>query len=211
MRLDHLRKEYRAGALLESRAPADPLQLFATWFDRAVAQGGPDRNAMTLATADGRGRPDARTVLLKSFDARGFVFATNYQSRKGREIEANPFATLLFYFPALEQQIRIEGRIARVSAAESDEIFMARPRGSRIGAMASPQSRVIANRKVVESRVAALEKKLASVEITRPAHWGGYRVKPRVIEFWQGRENRLHDRLRYTKTPRGWTRVRLAP
>jgi pyridoxamine 5'-phosphate oxidase len=166
---------------------------------------------MTLATADGRGRPDARTVLLKSFDARGFVFATNYESRKGREIEANPYATLLFYFPALEQQIRIEGRIARVSAAESDEIFMARPRGSRIGAMASPQSRVIASRKVVENRVAALEKELASVEITRPAHWGGYRVKPRVIEFWQGRENRLHDRLRYTKTPRGWTRVRLAP
>ena len=211
MRLDHLRKEYRAGALLESRAPADPLTLFAKWFTRALALGGPDRNAMTLATADGRGRPDARMVLLKSYDARGFVFATNFKSRKGRELTANPYATLLFYFPALEQQIRIEGRVDRVTPQESDEIFLARPRGSRIGAMASPQSRVIASRKAIEARVAALEKRHAGRKVTRPAHWGGYRVKPQAIEFWQGRENRLHDRLRYTRTARGWARVRLAP
>lgn len=211
MRLTRLRKEYTAGALLESRAPADPLILFAKWFARAVALGGPDRNAMTLATADRRGRPDARTVLLKSYDEHGFVFATNYQSRKARELDANPWATLLFYFPALEQQIRIEGKVARVSAAESDTIFGERPRGSRIGALASPQSRVIASRAVLEARVVALEKRFAHREVLRPEHWGGYRVQPLTIEFWQGRASRLHDRLRYTKRARGWKRERLAP
>lgn len=205
------RKEYRLGALLETRAPADPFALFARWYARVLALGGPDRNAVALATADARGRPAARTVLLKHWDARGFVFATHYRSRKGRELAANPYAALLFYWPAFERQVRVEGRVVPVTAADSDALFLARPRGSRLGSMASTQSRVVPDRATLERALARLTQRTAGRDVLRPAHWGGYRVIPSRLEFWQGRPNRLHDRLRYRRAGRRWIRERLAP
>jgi pyridoxamine 5'-phosphate oxidase len=168
-------------------------------------------NAMIVATATTDGRTSARTVLLKGYDERGFVFYTNYEGRKARELEANPMCALLFYWGELERQVRIEGRASRLSGEESDAYFLSRPRGSRIGAWASQQSRSVEDRSVLEERVRALEREYEGREIPRPPFWGGYRVEPEVIEFWQGRENRLHDRLVYRRDGEGWKIERLQP
>ncbi len=198
--------------LSEADLAPDPFAQFQAWFDTALAAGLPEPNAMTLATATPDGRPSARMVLIKGVDSRGFVFYTNYESRKGRELEANPWAALVFYWPELERQIRIEGRVERVAAEESDAYFASRPLGSRLGAWASPQSQVIPGRDVLEARLRDLEARFASGDVPRPPHWGGYRVVPEAVEFWQGRPSRLHDRLRYTRQADGrWAIERLAP
>jgi pyridoxamine 5'-phosphate oxidase len=206
-----LRREYRRGELLESQALADPLEEFALWFADAQKAGEIEPNAMTLATADPRGAPSARIVLLKEFDARGFVFYTNYTSRKGEQLAANPHAALVFFWPKLERQVRIEGRVRRVTPRESDTYFQVRPRLSRIGAWASPQSRVIASREELERRDAEMIKQFGDGPVPRPEVWGGYRLVPRRIEFWQGRPCRLHDRLDYLRQRGKWTIRRLAP
>lgn len=212
MSLATLRKEYGNKPLLESRAPADPFVLFQRWMKRAAAtEGLLEPTAMSLATVDGRGRPSVRLVLLKGLDAKGFQFFTNYTSRKAREIEGQRHAALALWWPPLERQVRIEGTIERVSEADSDAYFAMRPRAARIGAWASPQSRVIADRATLERRLAQATERFEGRDVPRPAHWGGYRVVPRVIEFWQGRYSRLHDRLRYTRRGRLWVRERLAP
>jgi pyridoxamine 5'-phosphate oxidase len=209
--ISDLRKEYTLHGLSEAEADPDPIGQFARWFDQAVAAGLVEPNAMTLATVGADGQPSARVVLLKSFDVRGFVFYTNYLSRKGRELESHPRAALVFYWPDLERQVRIEGVAARVSAADSDAYFNSRPPGSRIGAWASPQSSVIDGRESLEREVQRLTQAFGDGPITRPPHWGGYRVAPAVIEFWQGRPSRLHDRLRYRRESGRWIIERLAP
>jgi pyridoxamine 5'-phosphate oxidase len=199
-------------SLSESDARRDPFEQFHVWMDEAVASGMPIPDAMTLATATTAGAPSARQVLLRGLDRRGFVFFTNYQSRKSKELQANPNAALLFYWPALERQVRIEGSVERVTAQESDAYFRTRPRGSRLSAWASPQSEVIANRELLERRMEQLQKRYPTDVVPRPPYWGGYRVRPTSIEFWQGGEDRLHDRLRYTLKPDGsWHIERLAP
>ena len=212
MSLATLRKEYGNKPLLESRAPADPFALFQRWMKvAATTEGLLEPTAMSLATVDRRGHPSVRLVLLKGVDARGFQFFTNYSSRKARELDARRHAALAIWWPPLERQVRIEGRIERLSEAESDAYFALRPRAARIGAWASPQSRVIPNRMTLEKRLAKAAERFEGRDVPRPAHWGGYRVVPRVIEFWQGRYSRLHDRLRYTRGTRLWVRERLAP
>ncbi|MBA2413731.1 MAG: pyridoxamine 5'-phosphate oxidase [Burkholderiaceae bacterium] len=210
MSIADLRVEYKRGELDEDHAAADPFDQFSRWWEEANAAQVREANAMTLATADAGGAPSARTVLLKGFDRDGFVFYTNYQSRKGAQLAANPRAALLFFWPELERQIRIDGDVARVSDQESDEYFRSRPLGSRIGAWASPQSQEITGKAWLIARVAEMALRHATAP-NRPPHWGGYRVAPRAIEFWQGRPSRLHDRLLYTKTSGAWVRVRLAP
>lgn len=197
--------------LEEANAPDDPLALFERWFDEAREADLVDATAMTLATADAEGRPSARIVLLKGYGADGFRFYTNYESRKGRELEANPFAALAFWWDRLERQVRVRGPVQRLPAAVSDDYFETRPRGSQIGAHASPQSRTIEGRARLEDAVAELSERFGDGPVPRPAHWGGYAVVPEEVEFWQGRENRLHDRLRYTRADAGWRRERLAP
>ncbi len=210
MNIQDLRQEYKRGALDESHADADPVRQFGRWWDEALAAEVLEANAMTLATASAAGMPSARTVLLKGFDERGFVFFTNYESRKGEELAANPRAALLFLWRELERQVRIEGSVERVADDESDEYYRSRPLTSRIGAWASPQSKVISGRAWLMARAAEMGLRHGP-NPGRPPFWGGYRLHPTALEFWQGRPSRLHDRLLYTRTAGGWARVRLAP
>ena len=211
MPLARVRREYRGPALLESRTPSAPLPLLRRWLADAVRFGFVEPEAMTLATVDARGRPRARMVLLKRADESGLTFFTNRDSAKGRELAARPVAALALWWPELHRQLRIEGRVSPLNARESDAYFATRPRGAQLGAWASPQSRVLASRAALERRAAAACARFEGRAVPRPPHWGGYRLVPRAIEFWQGRADRLHDRLRYTRARGGWTRVRLAP
>ena len=206
-----LRVDYKRATLSERDAASDPFELFTRWFDEAVAAAIPEPNAMTLATVDAAGRPTARIVLMKGVDARGVVFHTNYDSRKGRDLAANPRAALLFFWVGLERQVRIDGAAERVSAEDSDAYFAARPRGSQISAWASPQSARVADRAWLEARVAEFEARFASGAVPRPPNWGGMRVVPDRFEFWQGRTSRLHDRLVWSRQGDRWTIERLAP
>lgn len=210
MDLSQLRTDYKREALDEAHAAADPLRQFSRWWDEALASRLPEPNAMTLATADADGRPSARVVLLKEFDEAGFVFYTNYDSRKGHELAANPRAALLFFWPELERQVRIEGGVQKVEAAQSDAYFASRPLASRIGAWASPQSRPIPGKAWLLAQAAEMGLR-HGLNPKRPPHWGGYRVAPELYEFWQGRPSRLHDRLLYTRGADGWRRERLSP
>jgi pyridoxamine 5'-phosphate oxidase len=198
--------------LIEADAPANPFALFARWYLDAESADLVEPSAMTLATATADGAPDARMVLMRGFDERGFVFYTNYQSRKAAELAANPRAALVLYWGELKRQVRIEGTVEKLSAPESDAYFSKRPFGHQLGALASPQSQVISDRQYLEERLQKLLEQFDPEKpVPRPAHWGGYRVVAHTIEFWQGRDNRLHDRLRYRKTADGWTIERLAP
>jgi len=205
-------KQESSTLLNETTVDRDPIKLFRNWFDAALASGSRLPESMTLATATKDGRPSARVVLLKQIDEAGFVFYTNYRSAKAKELEQNPQAALVFYWVGLDRQVRAEGRVERVSAAESDEYFKTRPRESQLGALASPQSEVIEGREVLEANLRELEHTFRDREIERPAHWGGYRLKPERIEFWENRPGRLHDRIAYDLKPDGsWTITRLAP
>jgi pyridoxamine 5'-phosphate oxidase len=207
-----IRKDYKLKAFTEADAKKHPIDQFTQWWQEALAAEIDEVNAMTLATASTTGVPDARIVLLKEYDDQGFVFFTNYSSAKGQQLEANPQASLVFFWKELERQVRISGRVERVSEEESDQYYNSRPEGSRIGAWASPQSQVIENREWLDEQDLKFREVFRSKPILRPPHWGGYRVKPMRIEFWQGRSNRLHDRLYYTLNQQGnWTMERLAP
>jgi len=210
--LASLRRNYARQSLSESDVLHDPIAQFAVWFEEALSSQLTEPNAMTLATANLSGRPSARTVLLKSFDKQGFVFYTNYESHKGQDLAENPQAALLFTWLDLERQIRIEGSVKKVTREESLAYFQSRPKGSQIGAWTSPQSRVIEGREVLEKRAAELKAQYDHVEtLPLPPQWGGYRLIPDRIEFWQGRESRLHDRICYSKTDDAWKIERLAP
>ena len=211
--LADIRRDYRLAVLDEGNAGTDPLAFFRRWFSEAADAEIDEVNAMTLATADSEGKPHARIVLLKGLDDRGFTFFTNYESAKGHEIEQQPDAALVFFWKELERQVRIEGSIERLSAEESDAYFLSRPAGSRIGAWASPQSTIIADRRILEERVRHFEELYSGDDIPRPTFWGGYRVVPVSVEFWQGRSSRLHDRIAFKRedVSSPWDRVRLAP
>lgn len=211
--LADMRRDYTREGLSEVNAPNEPFGLFRQWFDEAVQteQLPVEPNAMTLATVDAEGRPHCRVLLLKALDERGFTFFSNYDSAKARQLEACPFAAMTFFWPTLERQVRIEGRIEKVSAAESDAYYQVRPIGSRLGAWASPQSRVIQDRAELERLLAETEQRFLDKAPHCPPHWGGYRLLPERIEFWQGRPSRLHDRLNYQLVASSWQRERLAP
>ncbi|GAB2902164.1 pyridoxamine 5'-phosphate oxidase [Paralcaligenes ginsengisoli] len=210
MSVADIRQSYEKNVLLEASLASTPFDQFALWFDEALKAKVVEPNAMTLATSTLSGRPSARTVLLKGFDERGFVFFTNYESRKGEELAQNPCASLLFFWPALERQVRLEGSIEKISAQDSDEYYNSRPLGSRIGAWVSPQSRPISLQEL-EARTHALTESLGA-HPARPPHWGGYRLRPDYAEFWQGRPSRLHDRLVFQLNDQNqWVSTRLAP
>jgi pyridoxamine 5'-phosphate oxidase len=212
MSLSNLRTEYERGELSENSAAQDAIEQFSRWFEQARAAGVREVTAMSLATASRDGRPCVRIVLLKEFDASGFVFYTNYLSRKGRELQDNPLACGLFFWIELERQVRIEGAVSRVTPEESDRYFSQRPLDARLGAWASPQSEPIADRAELEARLEQARARFPQpADPPRPPHWGGYRIAPERIEFWQGRVSRLHDRLLYVREPGGWRRTRLAP
>jgi pyridoxamine 5'-phosphate oxidase len=213
MSIADLRREYARARLDEADVSHDPLVEFARWFAEAQDAEVPDANAMTLATATADGKPSARIVLLKAFDERGFVFFTDYRSRKGAELEANPRAALVFYWAELDRQVRITGEVTQTSPEESERYFRSRPLGSRLGAWASHQSRVIPGRAALEADLRQIEARFGDGDVPLPAHWGGYRVLPDTIEFWQGRESRLHDRIRYVPEAgaKGWRVERLSP
>jgi pyridoxamine 5'-phosphate oxidase len=205
-----IRRDYLGVPLDDGVAPSDPLRLFLDWFDE-IRPLEPDPTAMALATVGADGRPSARMVLLKDVNAHGLTFFTNFESRKGRELAANPHASLLFYWRSLERQVRIEGAVSRVADAESDDYFATRPVESRWSACASAQSRTVISRAVLEAQVAAVRERFGE-QVPRPASWGGFRLSPDAFEFWQGRPNRLHDRLRYDRADDGaWRHARLAP
>lgn len=209
--IERMRREYTQHGLSEAEALANPVDQFERWLNDALAVHLVDATAMTLSTATRDGKPSLRIVLLKSFDPAGFVFFTNFESRKGREIVENPYGTVLFYWSALERQVKIEGWIEKISAYESQSYFQSRPFESQIGALASPQSRIIPDRQTLEKKFAQLAEQYQGQEVPCPPHWGGYRLQPALFEFWQGRAHRLHDRLQYTKEGDAWMTQRLAP
>lgn len=211
MSISDIRKEYMRESLSEGDVEKNPFLQFEKWWNEALGAEIIEVNAMTLATANALGKPSARIVLLKGYNENGFIFFTNYQSRKGQEIAENSQATLLFFWKELERQVRIEGKIEKISVTESDDYFHSRPEGSQIGAWSSPQSQVIRDRSVIEENARFYTDKFAGGSIPRPEHWGGYRVIPEIIEFWQGRPSRLHDRIVYTAENLDWTIRRLAP
>lgn len=212
MSIADIRKEYKQHRFEEQDAAASPIEQFTRWWTDATAAAIDEINAMTLATASADGLPSARIVLLKGYNEQGFVFFTNYNSFKGLHLAENPRACLVFFWKELERQIRITGLVERISDAESDEYFFSRPPSSQIGAWASPQSSVIPSREWLEKQELSLQQKYQTEPLVRPPHWGGYRVKPTIIEFWQGRPSRLHDRLQYSLQDNGaWLRERLAP
>ena len=206
-----LRTEYKRASLDEREVESDPFAQFRHWFSEAQGAQVPEPNAMSLCTVDDQGRPSARIVLLKEADARGFVFYTNHMSRKGRELEARPAAALLFFWPELERQVRIEGAVEIVDDAAADAYWRVRPRLSRIGAWASPQSEALPDRAALEARFADADRRFPGEDVPRPAHWGGFRLVPASFEFWQGRPSRLHDRIVYSQDHSGWRIRRLAP
>ena len=205
-----LRQNYTLAGIKEADTDLNPVKQFATWFEQAVSAELPEPNAMTLATATADGKPSARMVLLKDYSERGFVFYTNYNSLKGQQLSANPWAALIFWWAELERQVRIEGSVEKLSSQESDTYFHSRPWGSQLGAWVSNQSQTISSREVLDQRLEQLKAQYTE-NIPRPPHWGGFRVIPSVIEFWQGRPSRLHDRLRYRFEDGNWTRERLSP
>lgn len=211
MSIADLRTEYSRASLSEADAHPNPIDQFAKWFSEAIAAQVPEANAMSMASVDASGRPSSRILLIKEFDQRGFTFFTNYDSRKGHDLDANPHAALLFFWIELERQVRIEGRVERISAEENDRYFYSRPLKSRLGAIASAQSHPVASREALEARFAEVEQQYGE-QPARPAHWGGYRLVPDYMEFWQGRPSRFHDRIAYTRQPDGsWQLQRLQP
>ena len=212
MSISDLRREYTLTGLHERDLDPSPFKQFGRWFEQALSAGLLDANAMTVATSSREGKPSARVMLLKDFDEKGFVFFTNYESRKGRELDENPYAAMVFFWAELERQVRITGRVSRISQEESEEYFHSRPIGSQLGAWASHQSEVIRTPELLENRIKELESEYEGKTIPMPAFWGGLLLSPETIEYWQGRPNRLHDRLRYTLQPDGpWRIERLSP
>jgi pyridoxamine 5'-phosphate oxidase len=206
-----IRKEYQKHSLHENEVDVDPIQQFAKWWKAATESHIAEPNAMTLATCNSLGQPSARIVLLKTFTEKGFIFFTNYGSRKGTEIEENPKAALIFFWKELERQVRIEGTVSKIDKKDSDDYFASRPHGSKIGAWSSPQSQIITHREILDENVKQFEARFGDGNIERPTYWGGYIVEPKMIEFWQGRPSRLHDRIRYSLEKASWKIDRLAP
>ena len=211
MTISDLRKEYTKGGLTEVDVRPNPIEQFFFWLDQAIVAEVPEPNAMSLATSTLDGKPSVRVVLLKGCDERGFTFFSNYLGRKGRELAVNPFTAAVFFWHELERQVRIEGKVERVSDVESDAYHRSRPIGSQLGAWTSEQSEIISGREILEDRLRELTSRFGSGEVPRPPHWGGFRIIPEVIEFWQGRPNRLHDRLQFRRSDGKWFVERLAP